>query len=160
MNGTLNKVMLIGNVGTEVKMHQFDNGNKLARFPLATSESYTARETGERIEQTEWHNVVVNRSKLAEVFERYVKKGDKLYIEGKLRTRKYMGNDGQERYTTEVLVDNFTFLSPKSGTSGYSAPEGGQTVQSKPEAEKETEEDFSLQESEDTDGENSDDLPF
>jgi single-strand DNA-binding protein len=125
MNGTLNKVILIGNVGDDVKVHEFDNQNKIGRFPLATSESYTAKESGEKVTQTEWHNIVV-RNKVAEIFEKYVKKGDKLYIEGKIKTRKYQDNSGQEKYFTEIIVNDFTFLTPKNpdseSHSGYSNP--------------------------------------
>lgn len=114
MSGTLNKVLLIGNVGAEIKVHQFDNQNKIGNFPLATSETYTSRETGEKITQTEWHNIVVRGSKLVEVFEKYVKKGDKLYIEGRIRTRKWQDQNGQDRYTTEIILNEFTFLTPKT----------------------------------------------
>jgi len=113
MSGTLNKVMLIGNVGAEIKVHQFDNQNKIGNFPLATSETYTSRETGEKITQTEWHNIVVRGTKLVEVFEKYVNKGDKLYVEGRIRTRKWQDQNGQDRYTTEIILNEFTFLTPK-----------------------------------------------
>ena len=123
MNGTLNKVILIGNVGDDVKIHQFDDNNKIGRFPLATSESYTSRETGEKVSQTEWHNIIV-RNKVAEMFEKFVKKGDKLYIEGKLKSRKWQDQNGQDRYTTEIIVSEFTFLTPKSSGSGeYNSPQ-------------------------------------
>jgi len=117
MNGTLNKVILIGNVGDDVKIHQFDDQNKIGRFPLATSENYTARDSGEKVTQTEWHNIIV-RNKVAEIFEKYVKKGDKLYVEGKLKTRKWQDQSGQDRYTTEIIVSDFTFLTPKTTDSG------------------------------------------
>lgn len=114
MSGTLNKVILIGNVGAEIKVHQFDNNNKIGNFPLATSETYTSRETGEKVTQTEWHNIVVRGTKLVEVFEKYVNKGDKLYVEGRIRTRKWQDQNGQDRYTTEIILNEFTFLTPKS----------------------------------------------
>ena len=114
MSGTLNKVILIGNVGAEMKVHQFDSGDKIGRLPLATSESYTDSKTGEKITQTEWHNIVV-RNKVVDVFDRYVKKGDKLYIEGKIKTRKWQDANGQDQYMTEIIVNEFTFLSPKGG---------------------------------------------
>ncbi|NLN33446.1 MAG: single-stranded DNA-binding protein [Flavobacteriaceae bacterium] len=120
MNGTLNKVILIGNVGDDIKVHQFDENNKIGRLPLATSESYTSRETGERVTQTEWHNLVV-RNKLVDIFEKYVKKGDKLYVEGKLKTRKWQDQNGQDRYTTEITVNEFTFLTPKSSSDQASS---------------------------------------
>ena len=112
MNGTLNKVILIGNVGDDVKIHQFDDQNKIGRFPLATSESFTSKDSGEKVTQTEWHNIVV-RNKLAEIFEKFVKKGDKLYVEGRLKTRKWQDQNNQDRYTTEIIVSDFTFLTPK-----------------------------------------------
>ena len=109
MSGTLNKVMLIGHLGDEVKMHYFEGGNCIGRFPLATNESYTNRQSGEKVTQTEWHNVVM-RNKAAEICEKYLKKGDKIYIEGRLKTRQWTGDDGQNRYSTEVHASDFTFL--------------------------------------------------
>ncbi len=120
MNGTLNKVILIGNVGDDIKIHQFDDQNKIGRFPLATSETYTAKESGERVTQTEWHYIVV-RNKLADIFEKYVKKGDKLYLEGRLKTRKWQDQNNQDRYTTEIIVNDFTFLTPKGNDSNSSS---------------------------------------
>ena len=112
MNGTINKVILIGHLGDNVKMHFFEGGNSIGRFPLATNDSYVNKQTGERVVNTEWHNIVV-RNKLAEIFEKYAKKGDKVYLEGRLRTRKWTAEDGRDRYTTEVHVTEFTFLTPK-----------------------------------------------
>ncbi|MDN3491818.1 single-stranded DNA-binding protein [Winogradskyella bathintestinalis] len=113
MAGTLNKVMLIGNLGDEVKMHYFDDKNCVGRFPLATSESYTSKQTNERITNTEWHNIVV-RNKAAEICEKYLTKGDKVYIEGRIKTRKWTDDKGMERYSTEIQCDEFTFLTPKN----------------------------------------------
>jgi|TARA_B110000014_G_scaffold264242_1_gene264347 single-strand DNA-binding protein len=110
---TLNKVMLIGNLGDDVKMHYFDGGNCVGRFPIATSESYTSKQTGERITNTEWHNIVV-RNKAAEVCEKYLKKGDKIYVEGRIKSRQWQSEDGNTRYSTEIQVQDFTFLTPKS----------------------------------------------
>jgi len=110
MTGTINKVMLIGHLGDNVKMHYFDGGGSIGRFPLATNESYVNKSTGEKVSNTEWHNIVV-RNKVAEIFEKYVKKGDKVYVEGRIKTRKWTAEDGNDRYTTEVLVNEFTFLS-------------------------------------------------
>jgi len=122
MSGTLNKVMLIGHLGDDVKMHYFDGGGSLGRFPLATNESYVNKSTGEKVSNTEWHNIVV-RNKAAEICEKYLSKGDKIYIEGRIKTRKWTGEDGNDRYTTEVNVNEFTFLSTKKGdTSGGAAP--------------------------------------
>jgi len=113
MSGTLNKVMLIGHLGDEVKMHYFDNGGAIGRFPLATNETYTNKTTGERVTNTDWHNIVV-RNKAAEICEKYLSKGDKIYVEGRIKTRKWAGEDGADRYTTEINVDEFTFLSNKA----------------------------------------------
>ena len=112
MSGTLNKVMLIGHLGDEVKLHYFEGGNCIGRFPIATNETYTNRQTGEKVTNTEWHNIVV-RNKAAEICEKYLNKGDKIYVEGRLKTRQWQGEDGNTRYTTEVHVQDFTFLSTK-----------------------------------------------
>lgn len=112
MKGTLNKAMLIGHTGDDVKMHYFENGGAIGRFPLATNESYVNRTTGERVENTEWHNVVV-RNKAAEICEKYLKKGDKVYVEGRIKTRKWQDDKGMDRYSTEIQCTDFTFLSPK-----------------------------------------------
>jgi single-strand DNA-binding protein len=121
MNGTLNKVMLIGHTGDEVKMHYFEGGGSIGRFPLATNESYTNRTTGERVTNTEWHNIVV-RNKAAEICEKYLKKGDKVYIEGRLKTRKWQDDQGNDRYNTEIQCTDFTFLTPKG--EGDVSPQG------------------------------------
>ena len=113
MNGTINKVILIGHLGDNVKMHYFEGGNSIGRFPLATNESYVNKQSGEKVVNTEWHNIVV-RNKLAEIFEKYARKGDKVYLEGRLRTRKWTDSEGRDRYTTEVYVTEFTFLTPKT----------------------------------------------
>ncbi|MGB7393080.1 MAG: single-stranded DNA-binding protein, partial [Pricia sp.] len=118
-SGTLNKVMLIGNLGDEVKMHYFENGDCIGRFPIATSETYTSKKTGERTTNTEWHNIVV-RNKAAEICEKYLGKGDKVYVEGRLRTRQWQGEDGITRYSTEVQAQDFTFLTPKGDSSANS----------------------------------------
>ena len=112
MSGTLNKVMLIGHLGDDVNMHYFDGGGCIGRFPLATNESYTNKSSGEKVTQTEWHNIIV-RNKAAEVCEKYIGKGDKIYIEGKLKTRKWQDQEGKDRYSTEIVVNEFTFLSGK-----------------------------------------------
>ena len=114
---TLNKVMLIGNLGDDVKMHYFEGGNCVGRFPIATSETYTSKQTGERVTNTEWHNIVV-RNKAAEICEKYLKKGDKIYVEGRIKSRQWQAEDGNTRYSTEIQVQDFTFLSPKSDGAG------------------------------------------
>ena len=114
MAGTINKVILIGNLGDDVKMHYFDDQNCVGRFPIATSESYTNKQTGEKITNTDWHNIVV-RNGLAKVCEKYLTKGDKVYVEGKLKNRQWE-QDGVKRYSTEVQVNEMTMLSNKKNS--------------------------------------------
>ena len=128
MSGTLNKVMLIGHLGDEVKMHYFEGGGAIGRFPLATNETYTNKQTNERVTNTEWHNIVV-RNKAAEICEKYLSKGDKVYIEGRLKTRKWQDDKGQDRYSTEVQCTDFTFLTTKNES------QSNQQVQSQPSAQ-------------------------
>ena len=113
MSGSLNKVMLIGHLGDEVKMHYFDDKNCIGRFPLATNETYTNKQTNEKITNTEWHNIIV-RNKAAEICEKYLNKGDRVYIEGRLKTRKWQDEKGNDRYSTEIICNDFTFLTNKS----------------------------------------------
>lgn len=117
MSGTLNKVMLIGRTGDDVKMHYFEGGGCIGRFPLATNEVYVNRNTNERVNNTEWHNIVV-RNKAAELCEKYLKKGDMVYIEGRIKTNKWTDNNGIDRYSTEVQCNDFKFLTPKSDSGG------------------------------------------
>jgi len=112
MAGTLNKVMLIGHLGDEVKMHYFEGGGCIGRFPLATNETYTNKTTNERVTNVEWHNIVL-RNKAAEICEKYLTKGDKVYIEGRIKTRKWQDDTGNDRYSTEIQANEFTFLSTK-----------------------------------------------
>ena len=112
MNGTLNKVMLIGYLGDDVKMHYFDGGNCIGRFQLATHEIYINKTTNEKITSTEWHNLVV-RNKAAEICEKHLSKGDKIYIEGRIKSRQWQGEDGTTKHTSEIQVTEFTFLSTK-----------------------------------------------
>lgn len=111
MANSLNKVMLIGHLGDEVKMHYFEGGNSIGRFPVATNETYTNKQTGERITTTEWHNVVV-RNKLAELCEKFLSKGDRVYVEGRIKTRQWE-QEGVKRYTTEIHAQEMTFLNTK-----------------------------------------------
>ncbi|MGC1204461.1 MAG: single-stranded DNA-binding protein [Flavobacteriaceae bacterium] len=120
MSGTLNKVMLIGHLGDEIKMHYFEGGNCVGRFPLATNETYTNKTTNERVTNTEWHNIVV-RNKGAEICEKYLSKGDKVYIEGRLKTRKWQDETGNDRYSTEIQCTDFTFLSTKKESENNAA---------------------------------------
>ncbi len=115
MSGTLNKVMLIGHLGDEVKMHYFDGGNCIGRFPLATNEVYINKTTNEKITTTEWHNLVV-KNKAAELCEKYLTKGDKIFVEGRIKSRQWLADDGTTKYTTEIQVTEFTFLTTKKET--------------------------------------------
>ena len=127
MAGTLNKVMLIGHTGDEVKMHYFDGGGCIGRFPLATNEDYVNKSTGEKVSNTEWHNIVV-RNKAAEICEKYLSKGDKVYIEGRIKTRKWQDDKGMDRYSSEIQCLEFTFLTPKD-QSGSQTPNATQQPQ-------------------------------
>lgn len=112
---SVNKVILVGNVGKDPDVRHLDSGTTVARFSLATNETYTDK-TGKKVTQTEWHNIVVWRG-LAEIAEKYVKAGKLLFVEGRLRTSSYDDKEGNKRYTTEILCDNFRFLGPSSGGS-------------------------------------------
>jgi len=107
----VNKVILIGNLGKDPEVRSLDNGAKVASFSLATSESYKNKE-GQKVEQTEWHNIVVWRG-LAEVAEKFLRKGSTIYLEGKIRTRSWDDKEGIKRYTTEIIGDTFTMLGAK-----------------------------------------------
>lgn len=150
MSGSLNKVILIGNLGDDVKMHHFDDQNCIGRFPIATNESYTLRETGERVTQTEWHRIVT-RNKLAELCEKYLSKGDMVYVEGKIKTRKWNDN-GADRYQTEIQADSIQFLNTKrSGNEPTTAQHTPSVTTSQPPA--------ATQEKDNSEDE-LDDLPF
>ena len=117
MSGTLNKVMLIGHLGEDVKMHYFEGGNCIGRFSLATNEIYINKQTNEKITSTEWHNLVV-KNKAAEICEKYLSKGDKIYIEGRIKSRQWKTEDGSTKYITEIQVTEFIFLSTKKEVDG------------------------------------------
>ena len=104
MAGSVNKVILVGNLGADPEVKSFQNGGRIANLRIATSESWKDRQTGERKERTEWHNIVLQSDGLVGVAERYLRKGSKVYIEGQLRTRKWQDQNGNDRYTTEVSV--------------------------------------------------------
>jgi single-strand DNA-binding protein len=134
MAGSVNKVILVGNLGRDPEVRNLQDGSKVVSLSLATSERWRDRQSGENRERTEWHRVVVFNERLAEVAERYLRKGSKVYVEGALQTRKWTGNDGQERYTTEVVLQRFrgelTMLDGRGdaasigagGDPGYGAP--------------------------------------
>ncbi|MGL9732998.1 MAG: single-stranded DNA-binding protein [Wolbachia sp.] len=107
-SGTINKVILIGNLGKDPEIRTMQNGKEMASFSIATSESWTDKFSGIRSEKTEWHNIVVFSEGLVKVVKDFVRKGNKVYIEGSLRTRKYTNQNGSEKYITEVLLQNFS----------------------------------------------------
>jgi len=129
MAGSLNKVMLIGNLGADPEIRSFQNGGKVANLRIATSENWKDRNTGERREKTEWHTVAIFSEGLVGVVERYVKKGSKVFIEGQLETRKWQDQQGNDRYSTEVVIRNFggtlTMLDGASGGGGGGGGGGG-----------------------------------
>ena len=116
----VNKVILIGNIGKDPEVKYFPNGDAFCNLTLATSETWNDKATGEKKERTEWHNVVFTR-KLAEIVGQYVKKGSKIYVDGSLRTRKWQDKEGQDRYTTEILVNDMQMLDGRGGGGGGSA---------------------------------------
>jgi len=132
MAGSVNKVILIGNLGKDPEIRSTNDGTRVASLTIATSENWKDRNSGERKERTEWHRVVIFNDRLVDVVERFVKKGAKLYIEGALQTRKWTDNSGQERYTTEVVLQKFrgelTMLDSRQGGGGggeFGDDEGG-----------------------------------
>ena len=151
MAGSINKVILIGNLGKDPEVRHLENGASVANLPIATSETYKDRKTGEKVTQTEWHTIVLWRG-LADIAEKYLHKGDKIYIEGKLRTRSWQDQDGNNRYTTEVVADNLTMLGKMNENSaGNSNPT---SINKQPEpATKASGDDFSAPDE-------NDDLPF
>jgi single-strand DNA-binding protein len=133
MAGGVNKVILIGNLGADPEVRTLTSGAKVARIRIATSESYTNRE-GERVTNTEWHSVNLWRG-LADIAERYLKTGNTVYIEGKLRTRSYDDKEGVTRYVTEIEADNMTMLGGRNdGGQGQSQPQSQSQSQPKPQS--------------------------
>ncbi|HUZ71679.1 MAG TPA: single-stranded DNA-binding protein [Stellaceae bacterium] len=127
MAGSVNKVILVGNLGRDPEIRTTQGGTRVANLSVATSETWRDRASGERKERTEWHRVVIFNDRLVDVVEKYLKKGSKVYLEGALQTRKWTDNSGQERYTTEVVLQNFrgelTMLDGRGGGAG--GGEGG-----------------------------------
>jgi len=128
MAGSVNKVILVGNLGRDPEVRSMQDGRNMVNMSVATSETWRDRQSGERKERTEWHRVVIFNEKLAEVAQKYVKKGSKIYVEGQLTTRKWTDQSGQERYTTEVVIPRFggalTMLDGRSG-GGEAGASGG-----------------------------------
>jgi single-strand DNA-binding protein len=122
MAGSVNKVILIGNVGKDPETRTFQNGDKVANFSMATSESWTDKASGEKREKVEWHNVVVQNDRTADAVSKYLKKGNRVYVEGSVQTRKWQDKNGQDRYTTEIVVGRFSgqvvFLTPQDSRDG------------------------------------------
>ena len=127
MAGSVNKVILVGNLGKDPEIRRTQDGRPIANLRIATSESWRDKATGERREKTEWHSVVIFNENLCKIAEQYLKKGAKVFIEGALQTRKWQGQDGQDRYSTEVVLQGFNGnLTMLDGRSGGGMSEGGQ----------------------------------
>lgn len=114
----VNKVILVGTLGANPESRTFPNGGSVCQFSIATSEKWQNKQTGDWIEQTEWHRIVAN-NRLGEIAQQYLKKGSKVYIEGSLRTRKWNDQNGQERYSTEIRADNLQMLDSAPQANGY-----------------------------------------
>lgn len=121
MSGNLNRVTLLGRMGDAIKLTYFSEGNCVGQFPLATNDEYINKSTNEKVVTTEWHNIVV-RNKQAEIIEKYTQKGDLIYLEGRLKTRSWQGDDGHTHYITEVFITDFNLL-PNTRTA---KAEGGE----------------------------------
>ena len=128
MAGSVNKVILIGNLGRDPEVRSFQNGGKVCNLRIATSENWKDKNTGERREKTEWHSVAIFQEGLVRIAEQYLRKGSKVYIEGHLQTRKWQDQSGQDKYSTEVVLQGFggtlTMLDGRDG-GGVGAPSGG-----------------------------------
>jgi single-strand DNA-binding protein len=125
MAGSVNKVILVGNLGRDPEIRFTQSGQKIANMSIATSEQWRDKSSGDRREKTEWHRVVVFDEKLADIVEKYVKKGSKVYLEGSLQTRKWTGNDGVEKYTTEVVLQRFSGVLTMLDSAGGGGGGGG-----------------------------------
>jgi single-strand DNA-binding protein len=135
MAGSVNKVILVGNLGRDPEVRRLGSGDPVVNLRIATSESWKDKQSGERKEKTEWHSVVIFNENLGRVAEQYLKKGSKVYIEGQLQTRKWQDQSGQEKYTTEIVLQRFrgelTILDSRGGGGGdYADEEGGGQVKS------------------------------
>lgn len=128
MAGSINKVILVGNLGADPKVSNTANGTKIVNLNIATSDSWKDKLSGERKERTEWHRVVIFNPQLAEIADKYLKKGSKVYLEGQLQTRKWEDNTGQEKYSTEVVLQNFNGSLVLLDGRGEGVPAGGNDV--------------------------------
>jgi single-strand DNA-binding protein len=143
----VNKVILVGNLGKDPEVRYMPSGNAVANVTLATTESWKDKQSGEKQERTEWHNVVFY-SRLAEIAGEYLKKGSQVYVEGSLRTRKWQDKNGNDRYTTEIIASDMQMLGGRGGTAGYAASTAGTHMPEQPVATGAAEPDFD------------DDIPF
>lgn len=129
MAGSVNKVILLGNLGRDPEVRKLNSGAPVVSLRIATSENWRDKNTGERQERTEWHNVVIFNENLCKIAEQYLKKGSKVYVEGQLQTRKWQDQSGQDRYTTEVVLTRFrgelTLLDSRGGEGGGASDRGG-----------------------------------
>jgi single-strand DNA-binding protein len=134
MAGSVNKVILVGNLGKDPEVRTTQNGNKIVSLTIATSESWNDKQSGERKERTEWTNIVIMNDAIAGVAEKYLNKGSKAYVEGKLQTRKWQDKSGQDRYTTEVVIGGFDGKLVLLGGNGgqRSSTQGNQRSSSQP----------------------------
>lgn len=128
MVSSINKVILVGNLGADPRVSNTQNGAKIVNLTIATSDIWKDKLSGERKERTEWHRVVIFNAQLAEVAERYLRKGSKVYLEGQLQTRKWEDNNGQERYTTEIVLQNYAGTLVMLDGRGDGVPAGGNDV--------------------------------
>lgn len=122
MSGSLNRVILMGHLGADPEIRHTQDGRPIANFSLATSESWKDKNTGEKRERTEWHRVVIFTEGLAKLAEQYLKKGSRVYIDGQIKTRKWQDNNGQDRYSTEIVLDNFKSEMIMLGAAGSGRP--------------------------------------
>ncbi len=129
MAGSVNKVILIGNLGRDPQVRRMNSGEAVVNFSVATTENWRDKSSGERKERTEWHNVVIFNENLAKIAEQYLKKGSKVYVEGQLQSRKYTDKDGAEKYTTEIVLQRYrgelTLMDSRSGGGDYGGRDEG-----------------------------------
>lgn len=128
MAGSINKVILVGNLGADPKVSNTQSGTKIVNLSVATTDTWKDKASGERKDRTEWHRVVIFNPQLADIAERYLRKGSKVYIEGQLQTRKWEDNNGSERYTTEIVLQNFSGNLTLLDGRGDGVPAGGNDV--------------------------------
>ena len=164
MAGSVNKVILLGNLGRDPDIRTMQNGKKVCTFSIATSNSWKDKETGEKKEKTEWHRVVVFNEGLVDVVENYVKKGSKLYIEGSLQTRKWTDDSGTEKYTTEVIIQGYggriDMIGAKGSNGNFSEESKDSNQKKTPEVQKKTPEVNEEEKKTDSSNELDDEIPF